>query len=426
MLIRFNILYLSCKYPIIDVLCYYYIFNSYIPTLTHLNVILHRLTHLERNLDLNPLTTNKYRCINQINQSIMVYPVSLQNATVINHVDNYDSEMLDMFPNDIIENDTIQGQIDDDKYDYSILGSIDPDTHYFPNQRNLVCKNYTEESFNKYFYFQNNFSLYHVNIRSTPENLKQLIYYIQGIKYKFSVFAISETWLKNYNDTLYNIKGYSHECVNRENCPEGGVSLYIRNDLTYRIRTDLSIELIDIDIIFIEIPKTNLNTNTNILIGVCYRPPHVSATEFIEKLDEILQKLQREKSVIYFCGDFNFNILGISPAANCKSNEFHNTFLSHAFNPLIVDLPTRVNKVTGTYTLIDNIYTNHTNHLENCQGAILKTTFSDHYSIIAISKFIFTTKQSTLISRREFTDKNKYKLLKKLQLQNWDYIYNTS
>ena len=44
---------------------------------------------------------------------------------MINHVDNYDSEMLDMFPNDIIENDTIQGQIDDDKYDYSILGSID-------------------------------------------------------------------------------------------------------------------------------------------------------------------------------------------------------------------------------------------------------------------------------------------------------------
>ena len=124
-----------------------------------------------------------------------------------------------MFPNDIIENDTIQGQIDDDKYDYSILGSIDPDTHYFPNQRNLVCKNYTEKSFNKSFYFQNNFFLYHVNIRSTPENLKQLIYYIQGIKYKFSVFAISETWLKNYNDTLYNIKGYSHECVNRENRP---------------------------------------------------------------------------------------------------------------------------------------------------------------------------------------------------------------
>ena len=48
---------------------------------------------------------------------------------------------------------------------------------------------------------------------------------------------------------------------------EAVVSLYIRNNLNYRIRNDLSVELINIDIIFIEIPKTNLNTNTNTLIG---------------------------------------------------------------------------------------------------------------------------------------------------------------
>ena len=81
------------------------------------------------------------------------------------------------------------------------------------------------------------------------------------------------------------MKAYSHECVNRENRPGGVVSLYIINDLTYRIRNDLSMDLIDIDIRFIEIPKANLNINTNVLIGVCYRPPHVSATDFIEKLD---------------------------------------------------------------------------------------------------------------------------------------------
>ena len=77
-----------------------------------------------------------------------------------------------MFPGDIIANYTFQGQIDDDKYDYRILGSIDPDTHYFKNQINRICKHYTEESFN----FQDNLSIYYVNIRSTPENLKQLVY----------------------------------------------------------------------------------------------------------------------------------------------------------------------------------------------------------------------------------------------------------
>ena len=48
------------------------------------------------------------------------------------NVYNYDTESLDMFPNDIIENDTTQGQIE--KYDYSILGSIDPHTYYFPDK----------------------------------------------------------------------------------------------------------------------------------------------------------------------------------------------------------------------------------------------------------------------------------------------------
>ena len=157
-LIRLNILYLSFMYPIMYISCWYYILNDHIRTLSYLNVIIHQPTHFKRNLDLNPLTTNKYCCINHINQPIMVYPVfALPNVTAINPDDNYDSGILDMSPGDIVENDTFQGQIDDDKYDYSILGSIDPDTHYFKYQRNTICKNYTEESFNKSFDFQNNF-----------------------------------------------------------------------------------------------------------------------------------------------------------------------------------------------------------------------------------------------------------------------------
>ena len=79
-------------------------------------------------------------------------------------------------------------------------------------------------------------------------------------------------------------------------------------------------------------------------------------------------------------------------------------FFAYGFNPSIVDLPTRVNKFTETCTLIDNIYTNYNNYLENCQSAILRTTFSDHYSIIAIFQFSSITKQTSFINRREFTD----------------------
>ena len=81
---------------------------------------------------------------------------------------------------------------------------------------------------------------------------------------------------------------------------------------------NLSTDLIDIDIIFIEIPKTNLNINTNILIGVCYRSPLFSATDFIERLYSILQKTTRKKYIVYLCGDFNLNTSDISHAENCK------------------------------------------------------------------------------------------------------------
>ena len=50
--------------------------------------------------------------------------------------------MIMMSPSDIANNDTIQGQIDDDTYNYSILSYIDADTHYFKKQINIICENY--------------------------------------------------------------------------------------------------------------------------------------------------------------------------------------------------------------------------------------------------------------------------------------------
>ena len=86
--------------------------------------------------------------------------------------------------------------------------------------------------------------------------------------------------------------------------------------------------------------KVNLNINTNVLIGVCYRPPHVSATDFIEKLDEILQKLQREKSIVFFVETSTLTHKLYLLRENSNSNEFQNTFFAYGYNPLIVDLPT--------------------------------------------------------------------------------------
>ena len=389
--------------------------------------------NLLRYSNINPLTTNNYRytsvCPSKCNNNIIhVWPVLNNNIPRLalnnTHHSHNDSHST---INTTCTDDSIVGRIYEDDQDYSTLGNIDPDKYFLNSENNIPCKNYTEISFNSTFESKiNTFSIYHVNIRSTPENLSKLVYYLQGINLQFTIFAISESWLKSYNDSLYTIKGYAHECVNREDRPGGGVTLYIKKSINYKLRSDLTLSVDDVNILFIEIPKNELNTQTNVLVGVCYRPPHVPASNFIEELDKLLEKIHKEKSIVFFCGDFNFDTLSLSPAINSRANDFHNTFLSYFYKPLINNNVTRKNTITGRGSLIDNVFTNLLHSSNTCQSAILKTDFSDHYSIIVISDFtLCSSKENKSIIKREFTNKNKSKLNKKLRLQSWDYLFNS-
>ena len=63
---------------------------------------------------------------------------------------------------------------------------------------------------------------------------------------------------------------------------------------------------------------------------VCYRAPHVVISDFLNKLEELLEKLQCEKSYIYFTVDLNVNILNISPAQDIIANTDNNLLLSYS------------------------------------------------------------------------------------------------
>ena len=67
--------------------------------------------------------------------------------------------------------------------------------------------------------------------------------------------------------------------------------MFIDITLNYKVRDDLIIDIRDVNLLFIEIHKTELNTKRNIIVGACYKPPHVSSFEFIDKLDVLLEKI---------------------------------------------------------------------------------------------------------------------------------------
>ena len=109
---------------------------------------------------------------------------------------------------------------------------IDSDFNY----RNNILKSeyYDETIFNQSFRNPSNFSLIHLNIRSVPLHLDTL-------NIDFKIIALSKTAINSshINDNMPT--NYNVEINFRKNKKGGGVSLYIQNQLQYKLRNDLQL-----------------------------------------------------------------------------------------------------------------------------------------------------------------------------------------
>ena len=109
----------------------------------------------------------------------------------------------------------------------------------------------------------------HVNARSLIPKLSEAR--ILMAKTKAAVLAVTEAWLdESMTDAEIEIYGYVVQ-RNDRNRNGGGVCLYVRSDIAYNPRPDLSTD--DLESLWIDLllPKTK-----PILVGVCYRPPKQS------------------------------------------------------------------------------------------------------------------------------------------------------
>lgn len=70
------------------------------------------------------------------------------------------------------------------------------------------------------------------------------------------------------------------------------------------IRKDLSVQKDDIESLFIEIKQVNTR---NVIVGCMYRPPNRNPANFIEKINEIANKLKTEKKMCCVTEDFSLN-----------------------------------------------------------------------------------------------------------------------
>ena len=99
--------------------------------------------------------------------------------------------------------------------------------------------------------------------------------------------------MKDHNIELYGIDGYNSEHAIRSSRTGGGVSIFIQDNIEYFLRNDLSSQNDNIESLFIEINKDQLNKSKNVVVGVVYRPPNTNITAFNDTLSDILLKIKK-------------------------------------------------------------------------------------------------------------------------------------
>jgi Reverse transcriptase (RNA-dependent DNA polymerase)/Endonuclease/Exonuclease/phosphatase family len=257
------------------------------------------------------------------------------------------------------------------------------------------------------------FRVLHVNSRSLQKNYGELLNLIHIAETNFDIVAVTETWLTDQNDQLYQIPGYNFVNIHRTGKVGGGVGIYIESSYSYKVLVEYSIMLPYLESLFIEVQCVG---NIKIIVGVVYRPPNSNFPDCLIKLEDILIGIDSSKSSFsVIAGDFNLDVL--SAGVNPMVNDFLSTMNVHSYYPPIT-LPTRI---TGnSATVLDNFFVNTLRY--TCTSAVIFNDLSDHLPIVLKinlnTKFLLNS--SNLMSRRLLTsERNLAHFITALESESW-------
>ena len=125
--------------------------------------------------------------------------------------------------------------------------------------------------------FQNlskeSFSVLHLNISSTNKNLEAFQDFYNFLNTKFSIICLTQLCAYNSNinqNSLFQLEGYIAVRQIKKSRKEGGIGIFIRDSLLYKLHTDLNINCEDIKSFSIEILSSQTR---NIVFNVVCRPP---------------------------------------------------------------------------------------------------------------------------------------------------------
>ena len=210
----------------------------------------------------------------------------------------------------------------------------------------------------------------HLNIRSLRNKTDSLR--LEGIDNKtIDVLTLSETWLdSSTSDAEIKLPGFV--CVRQDRIGEkegyGGVAIYVREGLAFRLRDDINTggqECLWIELIRVKCKPT--------LICCAYRAPNADFHTFISALQDSMPNVDLVKSDVIILGDLNANMMSNPKLPKKDKQELLNFSRAFDFTQLIKE-PTRI--TDNLRTLIDLIFVNNDHRI--VKSGVIPVPLSDH------------------------------------------------
>jgi Reverse transcriptase (RNA-dependent DNA polymerase) len=183
-----------------------------------------------------------------------------------------------------------------------------------------------------------------------------------------NVIFVSETHLQSTSHfSSYDLVGYKAFHFPRPSREGGGISFYIKNDLSQFVSDVERIAVREIQFLLIKLSHNNIT-----LCGV-YRPPTNANFSILEEFFDNYELIASRNRII-FCGDFNINLL--DPTLGIFFTTLATANGLSILNPIDSSYPTR--NFSGSTSIIDHV---HTNLQLPFKFQINDCIFSDHNAI---------------------------------------------
>ena len=259
----------------------------------------------------------------------------------------------------------------------------------------------------------NNYNLLvlQLNIRSLLVHqleLNQLKHMTEKKNSWIDLILLCETFLSKQTVNMVNVPGFTHIDNYRKNKKGGGVSILIREGISFKCRQDLEVfEEGQTGSVFIEILNKN---GRKIILGSLYRPPNTGIEQFSDHLIDIINRAKRPKG-----GISPELVLGMDHNIDLLMGKQHaqtHKFIEDLSRLDILPIITRSSRITShSATLIDNIYVSEQLH-RSFESAILMSDISDHLPILAMFK------QTKLLNKEPLSFKSRCLNETKLKVVN--------